>query len=547
MPVSPMHHRIYSQYHHPVSKEKGIYNYPINNLGWPDQSPQISIGPLLSPKILIFALILAIPGHTASSYTLLNGANPLSTVSNFPASHMVTGSNQHSISLSARNHLSQGGCSLPSSPWAQCVPLWIPTTISNQAIKSYNGNAAKGIKIITWNKGSANLERKMDTVKQLIQDEAPHVLALHEAQVPASQDLGPLAIQDYSLYLDGLYAAGKQARSVVYVHRDLTVTQRADLQNPELALVALSVGRPRQKKFNILSFYHQWHIQHTDAATVKQSNLIRSQAARFEAITNIWERSIDEGSETITLSDSNLQSELLTDQPGLPVSVTKYRQIAKHFTNKIMPKGVAILNKANTHFHPAFSPSNIDHITTTNPSLISNISTKPHGESHHCYLTCIKKTKASITQPRYKNIRNYRDINPMEMQAMIWQSEDIKFAATDEDPNLAAEALIRGLNTILDCLAPKRRIQLKTNHTPYLSEATRDLRTQRDETMKLARISNNPEDWREYRRLRNRATQSSRNDQFVHIKNKVSSPNPSTVWNAVNKLTGGKLKGPPLS
>ena len=30
----------------------------------------------------------------------------------------------------------------------------------------------------------------------------------------------------------------------------------------------------------------------------------------------------------------------------------------------------------------------------------------------------------------------------MEMQAMIWQSEDIKFAATDEDPNLAAEALI---------------------------------------------------------------------------------------------------------
>ena len=65
--------------------------------------------------------------------------------------------------------------------------------------------------------------------------------------------------------------------------------------------------------------------------------------------------------------------------------------------------------------------------------------------------------------------------------------------------------------------------------------------------MKLARISNNPEDWREYRRLRNRATQSSRNDQFVHIKNKVSSPNPSTVWNAVNKLTGGKLKGPPLS
>ena len=127
---------------------------------------------------------------------------------------------------------------------------------------------------------------------------------------------------------------------------------------------------------------------------------------------------------------------------------------------------------------------------------------------------------------------------------MIWQSEDIKIAAIAEDPNVAAEAFLRGVNTILDTLAPQKRVQIKSNQTPYLSEATGELQKKRDSAMNTARETNHPVDWRNYRLLRNRGTQSLRNDNFAHIK-KVSSLNTSLKWKAVNQLTGGKPKGPP--
>ena len=60
-------------------------------------------------------------------------------------------------------------------------------SISNHKIKIQNGNiSTTGIKIMTWNKGGAFLINRMDTIRGLIEDQKPLILALHEAQIPQS-------------------------------------------------------------------------------------------------------------------------------------------------------------------------------------------------------------------------------------------------------------------------------------------------------------------------------------------------------------------------
>ena len=111
---------------------------------------------------------------------------------------------------------------------------------------------------------------------------------------------------------------------------------------------------------------------------------------------------------------------------------------------------------------------------------------------------------------------------------------------------MTANLIIGSLTEALDTVAPLKRIQIKSNNVPYLSNRTRSIQFERDQVLIRAREHNNPDDWRLYRTLRNQATQSIRNDRHVHITNKVSSTNPTTVWQSVKKLTGQIIKGPPV-
>ena len=140
------------------------------------------------------------------------------------------------------------------------------TCITNKTIKIKNGNIGngKGLRIITWNKDKAHLVNRMDTIRQLIEDEQPHILALHEANIMQGNDLEELQIPEYNLITDGLYRAGRTGRTCMYVSTSLRADVRVELMEPDLALIALSLGKPHQKRFNVLSFYRQWTVLDND-------------------------------------------------------------------------------------------------------------------------------------------------------------------------------------------------------------------------------------------------------------------------------------------
>ena len=415
---------------------------------------------------------------------------------------------------------------------------------SNKTAHITYGNNPTGIKILTWNKGSAHLSNRIDEVRQLVHDERPHLLSLQEAQISQSASLDAIHIEGYRLFTDPIHRAGGNSRTCLYVHNDLTVTPRPDLEDPSVSLIAVTVGRPRQRKFNYLTFYRQWRIQNPDPQIVARSATVFSQSLRFSTITDLWAKSIAER-ETITASDTNLSSPLLLDQDVISPREAGLLPVASHYHNKILTAGVAILNKDFTHFSPQYPPAILDHLTSTHSNMITNVTTTTHGRSDHKYLTCFRLTKAPVSKPRYRVTRNYRAINPLQMSAELRQSPELKEAALNTDPTVSSNLFISAILQILDTLAPAQRIQIKSNGVPYLSVQSRELQRRRDNQLDIAHITNHPEDWRYYRSLRNQATESIKCDQNRHLQNKVDSKNPGVIWQAVRNISGILPKGPP--
>ena len=68
----------------------------------------------------------------------------------------------------------------------------------------------------------------------------------------------------------------------------------------------------------------------------------------------------------------------------------------------------------------------------------------------------------------------------------------------------AVTFLTNGLSRILDNSAPVKTFQTRDNYAPHLKEETKILMEERNNVQKTAATTGSQEDWRDYRRLRNR-------------------------------------------
>jgi hypothetical protein len=113
--------------------------------------------------------------------------------------------------------------------------------------------------------------------------------------------------------------------------------------------------------------------------------------------------------------------------------------------------------------------------------------------------------------------------------------------------NKAAELLVNKLTNILDELAPIKTVQTRTNYAPWLANETKELQKERNEAQAKAAQSNEAEDWRQYRSLRNQATAKGREDKRKWEEQKLDhrENSPADVWKTVKGWLGWGSAGPP--
>ena len=98
------------------------------------------------------------------------------------------------------------------------------------------------------------------------------------------------------------------------------------------------------------------------------------------------------------------------------------------------------------------------------------------------------------------------------------------------------------LTIILDELAPIKTFQTCTNYAPWLGKETKLLKKEREAAQAYAAQTDDPEDWRLFRSLRNQVVGRSRAVKKNWEDQKLDS---GDMWKTVKSLLGWKNTGPP--
>ena len=141
----------------------------------------------------------------------------------------------------------------------------------------------------------------------------------------------------------------------------------------------------------------------------------------------------------------------------------------------------------------------------------------------------VRYSRSMKTSPRYIRKRSFRNFKPEEfrkaIQAVSWL--DVYLS---EDVNQAVKLMSNKITRELDAMAPMRTVQIRTNYAPWLSQETKDLMSNRDDLQSRAAQSNNAEDWKCYKALRNK------------ISSRLKS---AKVWKNVKDIINWKSSGAP--
>jgi hypothetical protein len=225
----------------------------------------------------------------------------------------------------------------------------------------------------------------------------------------------------------------------------------------------------------------------------------------------------------------------------------KLKSLIQDLFERILPHGVCQLVQVPTHAQQGLATKCLDHLYATNPEKLSEISAEFTGMSDHKLISVSRFTKNLRNNPRYVRKRCFKHFNREEFKRSVSELHELIEIASSQCASQAADLLTTGLTRVLDIWAPVRTIQNRSNYAPHLSDSTKELMNERNEAQRTAAVSGRPEDWREYRRLRNRCVATQRMDRKEWERRKLCSSenSPSKMWKSVKGIIGWSSLGPP--
>ena len=429
---------------------------------------------------------------------------------------------------------------------------WITKQGLNKLAHVINGNRGqrgRGITCIYWNKGSSLLKNKMHNIKSLVQDHSPHIFGLGEANLKLGHDLEDVNIPGYNLHADNVINCSQlanTARVVVYTHNLLKVKRRFDLEVENVSAVWLECGLPNQKKSLICMAYRQWRLP---GQADDRSASVNQQLVRWSSFLTKWESALAEGKEVLVMMDANLDHLTWGRTDNLPSfhSSCRLKDLIDLLFAKIIPLGVSQLVTVATRFERGHPISGLDHIYSNKPDKLSTIKTYYTGCSDHKMLKVTRFSKSFKQLPRYVKKRVFKDFCPKVFIKKLSEA-NIEEVLLCNDVNKATNCLQDKICTILDSIAPVRTIQMRTNYVHGLSKETKELQRERNLAQEKAASTNDPEDWKIFRSLRNQSTSSVRKDKRKWEAQKFSQNENNTssdIWKSVKGFLGWNTGGPP--
>ena len=399
---------------------------------------------------------------------------------------------------------------------------------------TYGNRSNRGMKLTHWNAGNAYLENKTNEIENLILDHHPHLLGISEANLHKGHCIDNCKIENYDLITcktmdnDNLQVS----RVVVYKHTSLVAKVREDLMSDKISSIWTEVGFPGRKKFLVCNIYREWqYLGQTDYSSLD----ISEQQARWIEFLEQWERALDTGKECIVMGDFNLDF-LTFHRNDLPSSSQAHRlkPLVEELFARVVPHGVKqCVVGATRQGRVGQADSGLDHFWTNLPGKMSQIYTKFNGSDHKVIMG-VRFSKMIRNKTRYVKKRSYKTFDEeaflKSVQQLSWWD-----LYQQTDVSQAVELFTSKINNILDRMAPVKTFQTSSKYCPWLTEDTKVLIGERNKAQEDLSENKNDDNFRKYKTLRNKVTNSLRNDKYKWQKQKLDncSNDPGKLWKNV--------------
>ena len=395
------------------------------------------------------------------------------------------------------------------------------------------------LKIIQINKGNSPLSAKVPHIINLLNHYNPNVMIINELNLSIHDSI---IFPGYNFEFDQLHNTHGTARTGILIKENIIYKRRKDLESPKLSTVWIQLNFGNKNKLLIQAVYRQWKL-----LTEPGSETTKSRFNRFEKIIKKWKVANQEKVDVLTLGDFNLNA-LTWGNPYHSLSLydrahQKYYNIIK---SDVLDNGTYLVKTGPTRQSNTIN-SQLDHVYTNNLAKIKSTKVLPCFSDHDMTLVEIfqKVPKPSIKfiKSRMFNDLDYEVFNEQILQHYLYiETLQIK------DPNIISQNIQKILTDILDNLAPIKRIQIRQKKQAKLNDDLIQLIDKRNEAHKKAKESNDINDIRLHRNLRNETNKQISIHKFQTLSHKFANPDLKTSkqkWNLIKDVTGQSKNNPP--
>ena len=123
--------------------------------------------------------------------------------------------------------------------------------------------------------------------------------------------------------------------------------------------------------------------------------------------------------------------------------------------------------------------------------------------SDHFLLSCTYNNKKITVPQQFLVTRNSKLLTKHTLNEYFSCNTFIQEIFSETDPNIIAETLITELSLIIECIAPSKKVQCSKSYAPWITKEFIRESKLKDELHKIAKVSNNGDDWRKFRAQRN--------------------------------------------
>ena len=326
-----------------------------------------------------------------------------------------------------------------------------------------------------------------------------------------------------------------------YVEMILLYTVEKQRMSDKFSSIWIKIGNRGKTSLRIGGAYREHYLIRQPEPNNSRDQI--SQEIRWNNFIGQWKSACSSGP-TVVIGDINLDL-LKWETPD---------QILENMVEKvkteIMTRNISQVINGPTRFWNGKAPSLIDHCWSNCVEKIYNIQNISRSTADHNVIAINYKMKGKIISSQEIKGRDRRNWSVEEckrqLNIMNWDT-----VFNEQNVDIANAEFERKFLSILDALAPMRKVQTRNRRSDWISKETKELMTKRDKSRDKAVASSRMEDWQKYRTERNLCNVLVDRDRKDKLKETYEELHKNRdhkgLYNLTKKKMGWKTGGSPTT